>query len=65
MALQNPLTDVHLECCNRVLQDTPDTMDLAKAMQECGHDCSEAIETIKAQDDYARGVKGKFFKYTP
>lgn len=65
MALVNPLTDVHLECCSRVLTDTPDTMDLAKAMHECGIDCSAAMETIQAQDDFARKVKSKFFPYKP
>lgn len=65
MPIQHNLTDLHRECCDRILQLEPGAIDYARALEECGVPCDEQKEAIKGTADFARNVKRRFFTYSP
>jgi hypothetical protein len=55
----------HCDCLNRVLQGTPNAIELAKCMQECGWDTSQQLAALMEQQRQATIAKAKFFPNMP
>jgi hypothetical protein len=61
----NPLTGEHLICCNHVLGDTPQALELADACLECDFPAADLRAKLQAQHDQAAKIKAKFFTTSP
>lgn len=60
MAILNPLTAQHCSDMDTVLGICPHIRDTLNAMQECGLDCTEQLQTLDAQQEIASKIKQKF-----
>jgi hypothetical protein len=61
----NPLDSSHLQCCNRVLGDTPQAIELAQACIDCGMPAEDIKAQLEAQHEQARKIKARFFPNEP
>jgi hypothetical protein len=50
-----------LQCCNKVIGDTPQALEMAKLCIECKMPAEELRDTLQAQLDQAQAIKSKFF----
>jgi hypothetical protein len=64
MQLQ-PLDSQHLQCCNKVLQETPAALELAQACIDCGFPAEDLKQQLEDQHKQAAAIKAKFFPTTP
>jgi len=55
------LGDAECDCLNRVLERTPQMLELAKQCQSCGWDVSAAMDALSEQYEIARKAKAAFF----
>jgi hypothetical protein len=63
--IKHTLGDEECKCLDRVLERTPELLQLAKACQDCGWDVSQALEALQEQHDIARKAKAAFFPNRP
>ncbi len=61
MPSNNPLTDEHCACLDRVMDNIVQTRDLLRKCKNCGLDVSRAEEEVNAQEQLARKLKAEFF----
>jgi len=64
--VHNPFTEEHLNCCNRVLNQTPQYIELAKACVDCGWDWAQQyLDRLQEQQRQATLIKAKAFPNRP
>jgi len=62
---QGILDTSHLQCCNKVLHDTPPALELVAACIDCGMPGEDAKATLQEQMDRAAKIKSTFFPNKP
>ena len=60
MAILNPLTEAHCRDIDQVLQNYPHLKETYEALQACGLDCKDRLETLEAQYEICTNFKRKF-----
>jgi hypothetical protein len=65
MPLQNPLTQEHCDCIQRVIQSIPNIRETIAACEQCGMTFEQERELLKAQEEFATRVKSAFMPNLP
>jgi len=64
--MYNPFTEEHLNCCNQVLERTPQYLELASACIDCGWDWAQQYrDRLLEQQRQATLIKAKAFPNRP
>ena len=65
MPSHTPLTQAHCDMCNRILENTPENIELCKRCESYGYPAEEIRQTLERQLEMARRIKAGEFPHEP